>query len=76
MVIFAKNVSGEGIRKAVEENCDAIKVAVVSPKCRFGVRFSYEKDDLDEDVLSGFVQRTIVKLEEVDLLGIAYRRRR
>lgn len=62
LAVFSKTVEPASAREWLEKNCDEIKRSMTSDKCRFNPRFSFATDDVEEDVISGFQQRKVIRL--------------
>jgi hypothetical protein len=58
-VIFLEKITGAVAQ--IEQNCDQLDMATHSPKCRVALRFTFEIDDLTEDLISGYQRRLIFR---------------
>jgi hypothetical protein len=68
VAIFTKNIDPLNLRTKVEDDCDTFEKAFSTSKCSFTIRFSYEQDDVHEDVVSGYQKRTVIDLADVELI--------
>ncbi|MBB4042005.1 hypothetical protein GGR34_003690 [Microvirga flocculans] len=59
--IFAASIAPLEAETAIKDNCDAIKVALTSPKCRVALRFRYSAEQVGHDIISGYQKRTVIK---------------
>lgn len=75
VAIFIKSIGSLASRNWVETNCDALKIAMTSNKCVMTLLFNYSADDVDQDVVSGYVRRTIISPASVTILTPEDRRK-
>jgi hypothetical protein len=68
VAIFTKNIDPANLRTKVEDDCDNFEKAFSTSKCSFTIRFSYDEDDVTEDVVSGYQKRTVIGLSDVELI--------
>ncbi|WP_156944331.1 hypothetical protein [Bradyrhizobium sp. Ec3.3] len=61
LAVFAATVEPAAAREWIEKNCDQLKIAVTSEKCIFNTQFVYGAKDVDDDVVSGFQQRKVIR---------------
>lgn len=67
LAVFTKSIVDDFIRKQIEATCDTIKVAMVSNKCRLILHFTFSVDQIDEDIISGFQQRVILRPSKIEI---------
>jgi hypothetical protein len=76
LAIFTEAILPEAQRKLVEDGCDTGEKALKSEKCLFSLRFNYRAEDVDEDILSGYQRRIVIKLDLLELVPMANSRKR
>jgi len=59
--IFASSITPLEAETLIKDNCDAIKVALTSPKCRVALRFRYDAEHVGHDIISGYQKRTVIR---------------
>ena len=76
VVVFLSGFSDPAAQKLIEDNCDALKAAITSVRCRVTLRFHFAVGDVSEDLISGYQKRVIIvtPMAEVLFLGPARRR--
>jgi hypothetical protein len=61
LAVFTAAIEPRPAKDWVEKNCDQLKTAVASDKCRFNVRFRYDADDIEDDIVSGYQKRRVIR---------------
>jgi hypothetical protein len=67
-VVFSPSIANDEGKRWVEEYCGEIKRMATGPRCVFSMRFKYSADDVEQDVISGHRNRTVIKPEMVELV--------
>jgi hypothetical protein len=57
--VFSKSIEPQSSRSWIEENCDQVK-KIFSDRCLVSIRFSYDADDVDRDLVSGYRERVSI----------------
>lgn len=73
-VVFAKAITPDAARQAIEANCDTAEKAIRSQRCRVTLRFSYDEDDVDQDLVGGSIDRIIVRPDTAEAILTGGRR--
>lgn len=60
LVVFSRSVEPKSVRQWIEDNCDQIR-KLPTAKCLFAIRFSFDADDVSEDIISGYQKRMIIR---------------
>jgi hypothetical protein len=67
VAIFTKAIEPETAKKIIEERCDTIEKAI-SIGCTVSLRFKYTDSDVNQDIMSGFQERTVISLKSVTVV--------
>lgn len=76
LAVFTKKIEPASVRDLVEKNCDQLKTAMTTARCAFNVRIVYDSSDVNEDLVSGYQQRKVIRLDSVSLVQEERRGRR
>lgn len=60
LVVFSQAVEPKSARLWIEDNCDQLR-KLQTAKCLFAIRFTFEADDVSEDIISGYQKRMIIR---------------
>lgn len=69
VVFFTKVLTGAV--KQIEQNCDEFEKAMRAAKCRVALRFTFAVEDIEDDQMSGSVQRRIFRPESAEAVAAA-----
>jgi len=64
LTVFTTAVQPASAREWIEKNCDQLKRAMISDKCLFNPQFVYGANDVEDDIVSGFQQRKVIRPPE------------
>jgi len=67
VTIFSRGLTSEGGQTDIQQSCDTIKKAEHSRDCVVSLRFRFEASDLDEDVVSFYMKRTVIKTDTAEV---------
>lgn len=74
VVVFTAELTGD--RERVEQNCDKAHKAFRSPRCRVNLRFSFDAEGVEDDLISGNVIRHIIRPASAEVVAAPQPRRR
>lgn len=61
LAIFARSIEPNTSQTWIDDNCDQVKKAILSSKCKVAIRFKFGPDDISEDLVSGYRRRKIIR---------------
>lgn len=59
--IFTKTISPTSSKDWIEQNCDTMEKMARSDKCIVSIRLRFNEDEVDEDIISGYEKRKVIR---------------
>jgi len=69
VVVFTAAMFPDVLRLKLEKDCGELKKMTISSVCSKSIRFRFSEDEVDEDMISGYQRRTIIRPEAVELVA-------
>ena len=69
VAVFTKKIENEAMKRRIENECDQLRTAAVSPRCRFDLRFRFNTDDVEQDLISGYQRRTVISPDVIEVVS-------